>query len=89
MNTNFIFILLFAYSGYPIADISYCFECCLLTEPFCYQFVSPTDGSNQNVSRDCPASLLFFFYARIVIGTKVTPQKPTMCSLLSVQQLNH
>ena len=35
-----------------------------------------------------PTYLLFFFYYRIRISTKVTQQKPTRCSLLIFQNLN-
>ena len=87
-NTNFIVILLFASSGHTDEDSSCCFECSFLTKPFCYHFVSLTDGSNQNFARGYP-TYLFFFYARIRISTNVTHQKPTRCSLLSVKHLNH
>ena len=83
------FILIFSYSGYPIEDISCCFEYSFLTKPFYYHFVSPTEGSNQNFSRVSPTYILFLFYARIRISTTVKLQKPTRCSLLSVKQLNH
>ena len=81
--------MLFASSGNPNEDNKFYFECSSLTEPCFITSFNQLKEATKNFARGSPTYLVFVSLTPESESAKITQQKPTRWSLLSVKQLNY